>query len=60
MNEYNQRRAVIEQAKGMLMFVFHIDADEAFDVLRSHSQERNIKLCLVAEQIQKDLLEVRT
>ena len=57
-HEYHQRRAVIEQAKGMLMFVYHIDADEAFDVLRSHSQERNVKLSLVAEQIQKDLIEI--
>ena len=57
-HEYHHRRAVIEQAKGMLMLVYHIDADEAFDVLRSHSQERNIKLCLVAEQIQKDLVEI--
>lgn len=55
---YHERRAVIEQAKGMLMFVLTIDADEAFHVLRAHSQQRNIKLHLVAEQIQKDLIEL--
>ena len=59
-HEYTKRRAVIEQARGMLMLVYDIDADEAFDVLRSHSQERNVKLGLVAEQIQKDLVELAT
>jgi ANTAR domain-containing protein len=52
------RRAVIEQAKGMLMFVYGIDADQAFDVLRLQSQEHNVKLRLVAEQILKDLVEL--
>ena len=53
-----ERRAVIEQAKGMLMFVYGIDADQAFDVLRLQSQEHNVKLRLVAEQILKDLVEL--
>ena len=52
------RRAVIDQAKGMLMMVHGIDADEAFDALRSHSQEHNVKLRLLAEQIVKDLVEL--
>lgn len=37
-------RAVIEQAKGMLMAQRHCGADEAFNVLRRSSQHRNIKL----------------
>jgi ANTAR domain len=52
------RRAVIEQAKGMLMFVYGIDADQAFDELRLQSQQQNVKLRLVAEQILKDLVEL--
>jgi len=56
MRAYYERRAIIEQAKGMLMFVLGIDSGQAFDVLRSCSQLRNIKLYLVAEQIQKDLV----
>lgn len=55
---YNARRARIEQAKGMLMFVYGLDADEAFGVLRTQSQEHNIKLVLIAEQILKDLVEL--
>lgn len=37
-------RAVIEQAKGVLMSRYGCDADEAFDLLKSESQSRNIKL----------------
>ena len=51
-----EQRATIEQAKGMLMFVYGIDADAAFDVMRKQSQENNVKLRLIAEQILKDLV----
>jgi hypothetical protein len=51
-------RAVIEQAKGMLMFVYGIDDGDAFAILRGQSQQHNIKLRLVAEQILKDLVEL--
>ena len=53
-----ERRAVIEQAKGMLMLVYGVDADKAFDVLRKQSQDHNVKLNLVAEQVMKDLVEL--
>jgi predicted butyrate kinase (DUF1464 family) len=53
-----ERRAVIEQAKGMMMFVYGIDADEAFDMLRAQSQDQNVKLRLIAEQIVKDVIEL--
>ena len=53
-----ERRAVIEQAKGMLMLVYGVDADEAFHVLRKQSQDHNVKLNLVAEQVTKDLVEL--
>jgi predicted butyrate kinase (DUF1464 family) len=53
-----ERRAVIEQAKGMLMFVYGIDADAAFEVLRKQSQNHNVKLRLIAEQILKDVVEL--
>ncbi|MBV9292325.1 MAG: GAF and ANTAR domain-containing protein [Frankiales bacterium] len=44
-------RAVIEQAKGILMHRDGVDADTAFDVLRQQSQHRNVKLRAVAEQL---------
>src|SRR2546429_2320867 len=37
------RRAVIEQAKGILMARHAIDADRAFDMLRDHSQHNGRK-----------------
>jgi hypothetical protein len=53
--EVIEHRAVIEQAKGMLMFVYGIDADGAFDLLRRLSQQHNVKLRLLAERIARDL-----
>lgn len=52
--EITEKRAAIEQAKGMLMLVYGIDAGAAFDLLRWRSQEANVKLRLLAEQITKD------
>ena len=45
-----QTRAPIEQAKGVLMAVHGIDADEAFDMLRRHSQNTNVPLRVVATE----------
>ena len=45
------RRAVIEQAKGILMERFGIDADKAFEMLREHSQHQGRKLADVASAI---------
>ena len=44
-------RAVIEQAKGVLMSRHGVDAETAFAVLRQKSQERNVKLRAVAEEL---------
>jgi PAS domain S-box-containing protein len=52
--EIAERRAAIERTKGMLMLVYNIEEAAAFDVLRWLSQENNIKLRLVAEQVAKD------
>jgi AmiR/NasT family two-component response regulator len=45
------RRAVIEQAKGILMARHAIDPDSAFEMLRSHSQHNGRKVADVAEAI---------
>jgi AmiR/NasT family two-component response regulator len=45
------RRALIEQAKGILMARHAVDADGAFDLLREHSQHNGHKLADVAAAI---------
>jgi response regulator NasT len=45
------RRAVIEQAKGILMARHGIDQERAFEMLRSHSQHNGRKLVDVAEAV---------
>lgn len=45
------RRAVIEQAKGILMARHAIDQQRAFQMLRSHSQRNGRKLIDVAEAV---------
>lgn len=54
--EIAENRATIEQAKGMLMVVYGIDSDAAFDLLRWRSQEANVKLRLLAEQVVADFV----
>jgi hypothetical protein len=46
-----EARAVIEQAKGVLMAVYRISAEQAFSVLRWRSQETNTKLRALAKQL---------
>jgi ANTAR domain len=49
-------RVRIEQAKGMLMCAYGIDADNAFEVLTWWSQATNIKLRLLAVKLIDDFL----
>jgi GAF domain-containing protein len=46
-----QSRAVIDQAKGILMANERCDADEAFDILRRASQRENRKLQAIARDL---------
>ena len=46
-----ETRAVIEQAKGALMITYGLDEDEAFALLRWHSQHANIKIRDIAAGI---------
>lgn len=50
------RRAVIEQAKGILMERNGIDADDAFALLKSHSQATGTRLIDVAEAVTQTYL----
>jgi hypothetical protein len=46
-----KHRAAIEQAKGVLMVSFGMDADAAFSLLRTYSNHGNVKLAILAERI---------
>jgi AmiR/NasT family two-component response regulator len=48
------RRSVIDQAKGMLMLAYGIDADKAFAILQWRSQLTNVKLVRLAQQLLDD------
>jgi hypothetical protein len=52
-----EARAVIEQAKGLLMAVYRVSAEQAFGVLRWRSQQTNTKLRSLAKQL---ILEIST
>lgn len=52
--EISENRAGIEQAKGMLMLIYNINDNAAFSLLKWLSQETNVKLRLLAEQIVED------
>jgi PAS domain S-box-containing protein len=53
--EIAEHRAAIEQAKGILMLIYRIEADAAFDLLKWRSQETNVKLRALAEQLIADV-----
>jgi fructose-specific component phosphotransferase system IIB-like protein len=56
--EIAEARSGIEQAKGMLMLVYRINAEASFELLKWRSQETNTKLRALAEQIVKDFLQL--
>jgi PAS domain S-box-containing protein len=53
--ELFEARAAIEQAKGALMAVYGLDADQAFAMLQWRSQQTNTKLRALATQIVAEL-----
>ncbi len=53
-------RAVIEQAKGVLMARHGVNADQAFGLLRHQSQHRNVKLRAVAHDVVASTQTVHT
>jgi GAF domain-containing protein len=54
-----ESRAVIEQAKGVLMAQRHVDAEQAFEILRAASQRYNRKLREIALGIVESTQEQR-
>lgn len=52
--DFTEHRAIIEQAKGVLMMTYCITAERAFDILVWRSQETNTKLRVLAAQLVDD------
>ncbi len=50
-----ESRAAIDQAKGVLMYVYRVSAEQAFRVLQWRSQETNVKLRALAKQLVAEL-----
>ena len=55
-SEIAESRGPIEQVKGMLMFVYRIDEQKAWELLKWRSQETNVKLRALAVQLAADIL----
>jgi hypothetical protein len=58
--DFQAHRAIIEQAKGILIQMLAIDADEAFDRMRAYSQHTNVKVRFLAERLVAAAAEDRT
>ncbi len=55
-----ENRAAIEQAKGVLMYVYRVSAEQAFRVLQWRSQETNVKLRSLAKQLLDEVTSLMT
>lgn len=54
MAEVVDNRAIVEQAKGMLMMIYDIDAEQAYDLLIARSQTINVKLHTLARHLTEE------
>ncbi len=59
-DDFRAHRAVIEQAKGIVIQLFAVDADEAFDRLRASSQAANVKVRDLAQYLVAAAAQDRT
>jgi ANTAR domain len=50
-----ERRQSIQQAAGMLMLIYDLEPDHAFEMLKWLSQNENVKLRTLAEELISDL-----
>jgi hypothetical protein len=58
--DFQTNRAVIEQAKGIVIQMLSVDADEAFERMRAYSQHANVKVRYLAECLVAAASEDRT
>jgi hypothetical protein len=58
--DFEANRAIIEQAKGILIQMLAIDAEEAFACMRAYSQHTNVKVRFLAESLVAAAAQDRT
>lgn len=58
-DKITEGRQTINHVCGMLMFVYGIDADAAFEVLRWRSQQTNVKIRALAERFVVEVAAIR-
>ena len=56
--EIAENRATTEQAKGMLMLIYRISDESAFELLKWRSQETNVKVRMLADQVISDFADL--
>ncbi len=56
--ETAENRVTIEQAKGMLMLIYRISDESAFELRKWRSQETNVKLRMLADQVIADFADL--
>ncbi|ORW48556.1 transcription antitermination regulator [Mycobacterium parmense] len=54
-----ENRAAIEQAKGVLMYVYRVSAEQAFGVLQWRSQVTNVKVRSLAKQLLDEIATLK-
>jgi AmiR/NasT family two-component response regulator len=59
LSEALESRAVIDQAKGMLMTRLAYNAEEAFDLLQEVSKDSNEKMIVVAQRMVDSVVRAR-
>ena len=57
LTEITEHRAVIEQAKGVIMSMQGVEEHEAFQLLRKLSQDTNTPVVTLAEQVVESRLQ---
>ena len=55
LSDFVESREAIDRAKGVIMFVYGISSQQAFDILKWRSQETNMKLRDIARQLLTDV-----
>lgn len=60
MSEVAADRMIVEQVKGMMMVIYDVDADHAFEMLKGRSKTTKVKLSTLAGQLASEFRSLST